>query len=199
MKPSGIPGVGDLGSGAHLCYFHSSPRDLLDVVIRYVKAGLEGNEYCLWVTAPPYSISDASAALEAVLPKTRDFMHRRQLEIVDQTEWYLSEGAFDIDAVVERWTVRADRAKRSGFTGMRSTGHPAWLTTIDDWTVFDEYERRIQEAIQQEQVIALCTYASAACTPEQMLQVMINHGHALFRLSPREWTTSTLTMGFQGA
>ena len=42
-------GVRFAPSVKHTCLFYSSDDELLDVLSPYFKAGLEGNELCLWV------------------------------------------------------------------------------------------------------------------------------------------------------
>ena len=46
----GIPGTGKAHWGEHLCAFFYSKSDLLNLVVPYIKAGLEDNEFCLWIT-----------------------------------------------------------------------------------------------------------------------------------------------------
>ena len=45
LRPSGIEGVGDMPWGTHFCLFYETKDDLLNVLLRYFKAGLENNEF----------------------------------------------------------------------------------------------------------------------------------------------------------
>lgn len=49
-RNSGIALVGDLPWGSHFCQFYTTKQDMLDIVVPYFRAGLEGNELCVWVT-----------------------------------------------------------------------------------------------------------------------------------------------------
>jgi MEDS: MEthanogen/methylotroph, DcmR Sensory domain len=53
MRKSGVDVVGDMPWGTHFCLFYETPADLLETLISYCKAGLENQEFCLWVVAPP--------------------------------------------------------------------------------------------------------------------------------------------------
>ena len=52
-RNSGINLIGDIPWGTHLCQFYETPEDLTDILVPYFKAGLENNEYCMWVTSAP--------------------------------------------------------------------------------------------------------------------------------------------------
>src|SRR5246127_1798226 len=51
MRRSGISAVGDRPWGTHFCNFYESREDLLDMLLSYFKAGLEENEFCVWVVS----------------------------------------------------------------------------------------------------------------------------------------------------
>src|SRR5437879_8264749 len=56
VTPTGIPGIGALSWGTHVCQFYDGREDLADYLVPYFKTGLEHEEYCLWVTADPLSV-----------------------------------------------------------------------------------------------------------------------------------------------
>ena len=47
--------MGDRTWGTHFCNFYESRKDLLDMLLSYFKAGLEDNEFCVWVLSEPLS------------------------------------------------------------------------------------------------------------------------------------------------
>jgi len=65
VTPTGIPGIGALSWGTHVCQFYEGREDLADYLVPYFKTGLEHEEYCLWVTADPLSVEDAQTLLRA--------------------------------------------------------------------------------------------------------------------------------------
>jgi hypothetical protein len=47
--------------GGHVSLFFETKEDLFEIVVPYLKAGLESNEFCLWVIAEPISQKEAMA------------------------------------------------------------------------------------------------------------------------------------------
>jgi hypothetical protein len=87
----GIPGTSTVHWGEHLCAFFYTKTDLLNLVVPYIKAGLEDNEFCLWITEEGME-QQAIEALERVLPHASQYVSCEQLEIVPASKWYLTAG-----------------------------------------------------------------------------------------------------------
>ena len=64
LRKSGIDIIGDVPWGTHFCQFYQTKEDLTDILVPYFKAGLENNEFCLWVTSQPLEVEEAKEALE---------------------------------------------------------------------------------------------------------------------------------------
>ena len=62
-RKSGITILGDVPWGTHFCQFYKTKKDLLDILVPYFTAGLENNEFCMWVTSEPLNIKEAEKAL----------------------------------------------------------------------------------------------------------------------------------------
>ena len=91
LRETGIPLLGQMPWGTHLCYFYETNRDLLDVLMPYFKTGLENNEFCLWVIFDWGTLEEARSALGQGLPDLDRHLAERRLEIVSHREWYLGE------------------------------------------------------------------------------------------------------------
>jgi len=52
-RRTGIPPVGDIAWGTHICLLYQTPTDVLEMLVAYVHAGLEAHEYCLIGRHPP--------------------------------------------------------------------------------------------------------------------------------------------------
>jgi len=64
MRKSGIDAVGEMPWGTHFCLFYETKDDLLGTLVPYCRAGLEAQEFCLWVVSEPVTIDEAKHALE---------------------------------------------------------------------------------------------------------------------------------------
>ena len=169
--------VSDLPWGTHLCHFYATPQDLLDTLVPFFSAGLEKDEYCLWVVSPSLTVVEATAALRSSLPDVDRHVADGRLEIVPSPEWYLKDGRFDAAVVLRSWHEKLDAALSRGHTGMRANGDEDWLRA-DLWPAFAAYERSLDDAIRGRPLIVLCSYPLAAGAV-QILDVARAHQFAL--------------------
>ena len=68
VRKSGIGVVGDITWGTHFCHFYETKDDLLDTLVSYFKAGLESDEFCVWVVPEPLTEHEAWSALRQAVP-----------------------------------------------------------------------------------------------------------------------------------
>src|SRR6266851_7162090 len=69
MRKTGIDIVGDMPWGTHFCLFYETKADVLDTLVSYCKAGLESQEFCLWVVSEPVTVDEAKHALNQAVPE----------------------------------------------------------------------------------------------------------------------------------
>ena len=65
-----------------ICQFYQTKEDLTDILVPYFKAGLENNEFCLWVTSQPLEVEDAKEALRRAVPDLDSYLDKGQIEII---------------------------------------------------------------------------------------------------------------------
>jgi C4-dicarboxylate-specific signal transduction histidine kinase len=179
-RKTGIDVVGDMPWGTHFCLFYDTKADLLDMLISYCKAGLESEEFCLWVVAEPLTIEEALAALKDAVPDIDRYLADSSIEIVSARDWYLQSGTFDLKRVTGGWHEKLARASARGYAGVRVTGDTAWLEK-KDWKDFCEYEEGLNVAVANQRLAVLCTYPLAACGAAEILDVVRTHQFALAR------------------
>src|SRR3974377_1086189 len=119
MRHTGIPIIGDVPWGTHFCQFYQDKRDLIDILIPYFKAGLENNEFCMWVTSEPLGVQEAKAALANLVDDLEGYIRKGQIEFLDYGESYTPGGKFESDRVLKGWVERLDSALARGFDGLR--------------------------------------------------------------------------------
>ena len=83
VRCTGFTTIGDVPWGTHFCQFYQDKQELIDTLVPYFKAGLENNEFCLWVTSEPLRSAEAKAALAANVENLETYIANGQLEIVD--------------------------------------------------------------------------------------------------------------------
>src|ERR1700688_1722009 len=178
MRKTGVDVVGDMPWGTHFCLFYETRADLLETVVSYCKAGLESQEFCLWVVAEPLTGEEARDALQRVLPDLDRYLADHSIEIVTARDWYLQDGTFDLNRVISGWNEKLASASARGYAGVRVTGDTAWLEK-KDWKDFCEYEESLNQAIAGQRLAVLCTYPLAACGAAEILDVVRTHQFAV--------------------
>ncbi len=181
LRKTAIKIVGDVPWGTHFCQFYETKEDLLDILVPYFKAGLEDNEFCMWVTSEPLNVEDAKGALKRKVKGLDDYIKKGQIEILDYAEWYTKGGRFDADEVLEGWVEKERQALGKGFDGLRLTGNTFWLEKRD-WRDFTNYEAAVNSVIGEHRMLAVCTYCLEKCSASEIIDVVSNHEFALIKL-----------------
>lgn len=177
-RETGIDIVGKVGWGSHFCVFYHDKEELASILVDYVKAGLEANEACVWVTSGTISPEEAKEALAKVMPDFSERTRTGQLEILRAKNWYTPNGRFDAKDVLASWRKKAALAEERGFDGLRATGDTSWLSD-EQWEDFVEYESSIEGEIRGKNMLVLCSYSLDLWEAWQMIDVVSTHEFAL--------------------
>ncbi len=180
LRKTGINFLGDLPWGTHLCQFYQSKEDLIEILVPYFKAGLENNEFCMWVCSEPLRVEGAKAALRNAVANLDDYIENGQIEIIDYTDSYIESGKLDTGELLQGWLKKESQALRTGFEGFRFTGNTFWLEK-KDWRSFTEYERVVNDVIGKYRMLSICTYCLDKCGPNEAIDVINTHQFALIR------------------
>lgn len=117
QRCSGIPEPVELPWGSHFGVFYASDAELLAVIVPYLRAGLDHNEFCSWELPASVTVERAMAALTDSIPGFGAFLAGGQIEIVPAATPPQREPP---EEAIER---RLDRAILSGFDGLRLACH----------------------------------------------------------------------------
>lgn len=178
LRSSGIDIIGETGWGTHFCNFYESKQDMLDILVPFFKAGLEHNEYCVYITSVPVTAKDAENSLRKGIPEFDTYLSEKKIEILPHTEWYLKAGIFDSSEIFKSWDRRLLQAISNGFDGLRINGNATWLER-NIWDTFIDYERDLNEHIRDKQIIVMCTYPLDKCIATDVLDVAQVHKAAI--------------------
>jgi PAS domain S-box-containing protein len=184
LRETGNQVVGDVPWGTHFCMFYETKQDLLDVLVPYFKSGLESNEFCIWITAKPLGEEEVKKAMSKAIPDFAKYLAKGQIEIMPHDKWYLQDGTFDSNRVLDGWIDKLNRAFANGYSGLRLTGNTFWLER-KDWDNFTHYEEAVSDIIGKYRMLALCTYSLERCTASDVIDVVRNHEFALIKQEGR--------------
>jgi hypothetical protein len=162
--------------GDHVCHFFRSAHDLADILIPYFKAGLERNEFCVWVTSDPYGKDRATSELRAAVGDFDKRSAAGQIQILGQDEWYAMQAALSAAERIRGWLSRKDEGIALGYAGLRCSGNASFVDQ-GMWEEFLAYERAVNDAFKGQAIIGLCSYGLDTCLPHAVADVM--HCHAL--------------------
>jgi PAS domain S-box-containing protein len=179
-RDTGIELIGAAPWGTHFCQFYRTKEDLLDILLPYFEAGLRNNEACMWVTCDPLTSEEARLRLIERFPDAKTSLESGQLEIVAHDRWYVIDGRFDLERVLNGWVEKLQAGMARGHEGLRVSGNTAWLEDAD-WASFADYEAAINNVIGQHRMMALCTYSLERCGASEIMDVIKNHEFALMK------------------
>ena len=178
-RPSGIEGLGDIAWGTHFCLFYETKDDLLDFFIPFFKAGLEHHEFCLCVASQPLIAEEAERAMRQAIPNFERYLAEGQLEITPHTDWYLKEGHFDEQRVLQGWIDKLNQVLSKGFSGVRFAANI--LLEQGEWERFSRYEGKLEETLRDVQIEGLCAYNLNRYSAANVLDVIHHHQFTLAR------------------
>lgn len=168
-----------------MCQFYRTAEDLTDVLLPYFKSGLENGQFCVWITCAPLLEGQAKEALRGALPELDRFLETGQLEIMPHDAWYLNNGSFDSQTVIEGWLAKLSDARARGYGGMRTAGNLSWLDDTH-WQDFMDYERAVDIAIGGHEMAAICSYSLDTCQADDIREVAGIHRSVLVK-SGEDW------------
>lgn len=175
----GIPGIGKLDWGSHLCQFFRSRVELVESLVSYYAAGLRNNEFCLMGTAAPFYANEVQPELAKAVPDLKDRIQRGQMLIFDHHDWYF--GSRSGDAIGDLLAAE-QRALSAGYQGLRCGGNISWITR-KDWPGFLDYERRVSREIRDRRIVALCSYDVVRCEGGEVIDASHAHHYTVNRPS----------------
>lgn len=177
IRNSGIDTIGSVSWGTHFCQLYLTKQDLVDIIVPYLKTGLENNEFCIWIASNPL---EAKKSFKKSVPDLEIYLEKRQIEIIHYNDWYLKEGFFDLQGILNGLVEKLNRALASDYDGLRLTEGIFSLEEEyrDD---FAEYEKEIDRIIGNSQIIALCTYALNKYNASEIFNIITSHQFALVK------------------
>ena len=181
LRDTGLKAVGEVPWGTHFSIFYETKKDLLEIVVPFFKAGLQANEFCLWIVANSelLTINEAKAVLYAAVPDFDRLLKNGNIEIVPYYKWFLTGRAVNVRKAIARFRQKVSEAANRGFSGTRLTGSPAWMRNNLRARSFREFEQKFDGQLTREQMIAACTFPLKLSGAEDILDAARTHQFAV--------------------
>jgi hypothetical protein len=172
--------VSDICWGTHVCQLYHTKQDLIDVLVPYLKAGLENNELCMWITSEPLKVHEATDALSKSVEDLDNYIKKGHMKILDQRDWYTRRGKFDAGAVLQSWLKKEGLALGKGLNGLRVCAHTCDLQRPEFHNLIS-YESVADSVIRRHKMIAICSYSLDQCAVPELVDIVSNHRFILLR------------------
>src|SRR6202045_4887012 len=180
LRPTGIRVMGEMPWVRNICLFYETKADLLDANAVYIKAGLDSNEYCVWAISEPITEDEAWVVLRRDIPDLAECTATGQFEILPGYDWYLKGNEFDSKKITSGWHEKLQFALDKGFEGLRISGNAFWIER-NRWNEFREYEQELDESLEDQPMLVLCTYSLSASRAVDVLDVARAHQFTVAR------------------
>lgn len=175
FRKTGLDFLGDLPWGTHLCQFYHQKEDLLECLVPFFRTGLEGNEYCLWITTGIVTVHQAYEILDEKIQEFGRYKKKGQVDVVSAEEWSLAER---LPAALDK---KFDGVR--GVAGIHRIAAGRWKSVLD-------YEEQAQIEFPKINILALCTYSLANC-PLRNIPKLIERHHKTFLKKGWRWEMVT--------
>lgn len=184
LRPTGIGPIGDLPWGSHICMFYETEKDLIEANVEYFRAGLSGNEHCVWGLSEPLTGEQARRALRLAVPEADRRLAEGAMELIPDLRSFLGGGGLDPKRITSRWQQKLAEARTRGFEGLRVSGNAFWMER-HLWETFRQYEAELDEAVAGRPMLVLCTYCLLAARAVDILDVAVTHNFTIARRGGR--------------
>jgi len=174
IRSSGIDTIGSVSWGTHFCQFYQNKEELKDILIPYLKAGLENNELCIWIISNHLEAEEAKEELKIAVPDIDVYIEKKQIEIIPCDYWYVKDEIFNSQRILNSLKEKMDKSLASGYDGLRLIENTGWLEK-ENWNNFVNYEREMDSIISKSPIIALCTYSLDMCSTADIIETAANH------------------------
>jgi len=184
LRKTGLDIIGEVPWGTHLCQFYQTKEDLIDILVSYFKAGLENNEFCMWVCWDPLRAEEARVSLSKRLKNLDNYIKKGQIEIVDYSRQQTEREDSGFTKMKQFWIDKERQALERGFEGLRLAGNTYWLEKRE-WKDFKQYETEVDDIIRNHKMLAICPYSIDKCGAPEIIDVIGGHKSALIKREGR--------------
>lgn len=182
LRISGLKLMGDITWGTHFCQFYQTQEELMNIIIPYLRAGLETNELCIWVMPqqPFETEKEIAEYFKKIIPKIDIYLDKGQIEIISCEDWCVENLPYT-KKPLKHWLEKVDHALNSGYDGLRVVQDISWLKK--EWKNLIDYEEELDSLVENCRMISLCTSSSDQFDTNETMHLALNH---LFTLVKKE-------------
>jgi hypothetical protein len=164
----------------HTSLFYNSEEEYLDIILPFLKAGLENNEFCLWNLPEDLKVDDAYEHLRKNVENLDVYLQKGQLSVRSYDSFYLKDGVFSGHKVLQSFVDLEKKVLDEGFKGIRVTGDGSWALG-DNWFGLMTYEKEVNRVIELYKIRALCSYYIPKLQLKDIYDIGTSHQSSLVK------------------
>ncbi len=162
-------------SGNHISCIYRTDAELFSLLVPFFTAGLQKRNRCVYITSEHTSerIIDAFDLMGLNLS---DYIENGDFIFLNHTQVYTHDGNFQADSVISSVLRTESSAIHEGYAGLWVTGNGSWLQEHTQVTSdFMKYEAKVNSAIQETTITAICQYNEQKFPPHVLIDVIRTH------------------------
>ncbi|MET8249338.1 MEDS domain-containing protein [Streptomyces sp. NPDC005202] len=173
----GVPGV-QVTPGEHLCAFYRGLAGRDEILIPYLREGLQTGDKCICVV----DATDPEVVLAAIATDLdlEPCLSSRQLDVQRSSDTYLRDGRFSMHVMLDFWGDAVCTALAQGFPFSRAVGEMTWslhqMPGVDELV---EYESRLNRFAPRYPQVILCLYDLDRFSGAILMDVLKTHPKVL--------------------
>jgi hypothetical protein len=168
-------------AGTHMCLFYTDEQERLDVISKFLQAGLTAGEHVGYFakTLPPEEL------IRDLTNRGIDISNEdvaRQLSIASTEATYHPDGCFDPDRMLGNLHTFYSTSMEDGYSGARVSGEMHWaLQDLPGVNRLIEYEARVNIALKRSPVTAICQYNTTLFDGKTVMNILRVHPAVILR------------------
>ena len=172
-----VPGV-ELRPGDHICAFYPSLEERDNILVPYIREGLEAGDKCICVidgTAPGQIVSTLGPGGEAAA-----LTAGKQLEVIGASEMYLRSGRFSAGEVIGVWKAAISDAMYAGqFDAVRVVETWSRRDVIPDMNELLMLESEMNRYLPLYPQVVMCLYDMDQFGSGALVNLVMTHPRML--------------------
>jgi len=174
----GIPGVGDVAPGTHLCALYSGPNARDRLLLPFLREGLREGHKCLCLVD---DVEPATVRRQVERPgHTARSQQADLLDVEHASSVYLQSGQFSVEHMTSFLTTTLTEATDENYSLLRAAGEMSWVLPMpvgaDD---FFAYESAVNDVVADAPAVFMCLYDLQRFSVEMLVDVLRTHPHVL--------------------
>lgn len=163
----------------HICGFFDSEDERYEIILPYLKEGLENNEEVLNILETT-SHNDHCHRLETAGISVKEKLATSQLKVLSADETYLKDGYFAADKMYDLVEKALISARDNGYSSIRACGDMAWaLRNVSGTDELIEYEARLNELTPRHSCSLICMYDINRFSGRALADVLATHPYVI--------------------